>query len=484
MKLNKTIFYLFLGTSLALGTTSCSDYLDTEPITDQAVPLSDTPYTTLAQADNLMATIYSGLGSEYWQLDYFFNGDAQTDIAYMGGDNPQNQQQAEYRILATNSNVSRDWNYIYGLINNCNKVLNYVDNITDPALTPARKAQMKAEAATMRAMYYFHAVQLWGDIPIVTKAVIGVNSQNFEEVYAQVYPERKPVSEVYALILSDLEGAAAVLPSSADKYTVSKAVALSLLAKVNATKPNPDYAKVISYADQVIGQGYSLLPNYENLFDNAHNANAESIFEINGNGGSIWWWGSSMFIGNDWKKFNNPSNDLVRSFDAEGDVVRKASTVKFEPVGWADNYWTSANYPFAWKQRDTGGNQNIYILRLADIILLKAEAKVKTGAFGEAAALINQVRSRAGLGAVAPITGEADGINKVLQERKLELAFEGQRWFDLKRTGKALEILKNRKDQNGVVLPYCANLTEQRLLWPIPQSQIDNNPNLTQNAGY
>ncbi len=108
MKLNKTIFYLFLGTSLALGTTSCSDYLDTEPITDQAVPLSDTPYTTAVQAENLMNTIYNGLGNEYWQLDYFFNGDAQSDVAYMGGDNPQNKQQAEYRIQATNSNVSLD----------------------------------------------------------------------------------------------------------------------------------------------------------------------------------------------------------------------------------------------------------------------------------------------------------------------------------------------------------------------------------------
>ena len=123
MKLNKTIFYLFLGTSLALGTTSCSDYLDTEPITDQAVPLSDTPYTTAVQAENLMNTIYNGLGNEYWQLDYFFNGDAQSDVAYMGGDNPQNQQQAEYRIQATNSNVSRDWNYLYGLINNCKPVV-------------------------------------------------------------------------------------------------------------------------------------------------------------------------------------------------------------------------------------------------------------------------------------------------------------------------------------------------------------------------
>ena len=210
----------------------------------------------------------------------------------------------------------------------------------------------------------------------------------------------------------------------------------------------------------------------------------ESAFEINGNGSSIWWWGASMFIGNDWKKFNTPSNDLVRAYDAEGDLARKDATVKFDVVGWPDKYWPSTSYPFAWKQRFTNGQQNVYIFRYADMLLLKAEAKVRLGAFGEAETLINQVRTRAGLGNVAAITSENDGIMKVLNERKLELAFEGQRWFDLKRTGKALEIIKARKDQNGNPLGYAANITQEKLLWPIPQAQRDNNPNLTQNPGY
>ncbi len=483
MKLNKTLLYLLLGSGLSLTAVSCADYLDTEPITDRAIELSDTPYKTAAEAEDLITSIYNSFGSEYWQLDYFFNGDAQTDIAYVGGDNPQNMQQAEYRIIATNSNVSRDWNYLYGLINNCNKVLNYIDNVPDPALTTERKAQMKAEAATLRALYYFHAVQLWGDVPLVTKAVIGVTSDNFDEVYSQVYPARKPMNEVYDQIVADLEGALAVLPPSADKYKVSKGVALAILAQVNATKPSPDYAKTVSYIDQLSTLGYSLLPNYDHLFDGAHPANAESIFEINGNGGSIWWWGASMFYGNDWKKFNTPSNDLVKSFNDEGDLVRKASSVKFMSVGWADNFWPSNNYPFAWKQRDTNGTQNVYLLRYADLLLLKAEAKVRLGDFTGAAALVNQVRNRAGLANIT-ITGAEDGITKILHERKLELAFEGQRWFDLKRTGKAIDIIKSRRDGNGNILSFTSNLTPERLLWPIPQTQIDNNPNLTQNSGY
>ena len=483
MKLNKIIYFSVLGAGLSLGAVSCSDYLDTEPITDKAVEFSEVPFKKASDAEDLMNTIYNDLGNEYWQLDYFFNGDAQTDIAYQGGDNPQNAQQSEYRIQSSNTNVSRDWNYIYGRINNCNLVLNYVDKIPDTSLTTQRRNEMKAEAAVMRALYYFHAVQLWGDIPLVTKAVIGVTAENFEEVYAQVYPARKPVNEVYTLIIADLEGALANLPASSNKYRASKGAALSLLAQVYATKPSPDFNKVVTYTDQLMTEGYSLLPTYDHLFDSNHEANAESIFEINGNGSSVWWWGTFMFIGTDWKKFNTPSNDLIKSFDAQGDAIRKASTVKFEPVGWSDKYWSSSSYPFAWKQREQSGNQNVYIFRYADLLLLRAEAKVRLGDYTGAAALVNQVRARVNLAPIT-ITGATDGINKVLEERKLELAFEGQRWFDLKRTGKAIEIIKNRKDASGNPLSYAANITEQKLLWPIPQSQIDNNPNLTQNAGY
>jgi len=191
-----------------------------------------------------------------------------------------------------------------------------------------------------------------------------------------------------------------------------------------------------------------------------------------------------MFIGDGWQRFNLPTHDLVNAFDAQSDNIRKANSIKFD-VGVSDTYWTDKNhYPFAYKQRIQDGTQHTYILRYADLLLLKAEAKVNLNEFADAEALINQVRNRVGLPNVAAITGKDDGINKVLKERLLELAFEGQRWFDLKRTGKALEVIKARTDGKGKQLSYVNNLTEQRLIWPIPQSQRDNNPNLTQNAGY
>lgn len=479
MKINKILYLSFTGLTLLVG-NSCSRYLDTEPL-EANISTQEVPIASAQDAENIMTTIYSNFGNEYWQLDNFCNGDAQTDISYAGADNVQNFQQDEYRILATNTNVNRDWVDVNNFIYNSNMILNYVDGVS--GISDTRKAEMKSEAAIFRAMYMFHMAQLWGDVPIVTKAVVSVNAQNFNEVYSQVFPARKPVAEVYTSIISDLEGAIANAPASSNKNKANKGAAYALLAKVYATKPNPDWAKVKQYCDLVTGEGYSLLPVYDNLFDGNHPGNAESIFEADGNAGNIWAWCTGMFVGTDWKKFNTPSNDLVKSFQVAGDTQRLNSSVGFSTVTWADTYWASNNYPFLNKMRQTDGTQNFYVLRYADILLLKAEADVQTGDLAGATALVNQVRTRVALSPIA-ITSADDGINKILAERKLELAFEGQRWFDLKRTGKAISILSQQKDGNGVVLPYAANINQNRLLWPVPQEQMDKNQNLTQNVGY
>ncbi|MCX8524749.1 RagB/SusD family nutrient uptake outer membrane protein [Chryseobacterium formosus] len=479
MKINKILYSISIS-ALFLTAVSCERYLDTEPISDQTVDVNN-PLSTAQRAEEAMTTIYSDFGNEYWQLDYLLNGDAQTDISYAGADNVQNFQQDEYRILATNTNVNRDWGYLSNFMDHCNKILNYVDGAGD--LSTVRKNQMKAEASIFRAMYLFHMVQLWGDVPIVTKSFITINSDNFDEAYTQLYPKRQSVNDVYAQIISDLEGAIANAPASSEKYKANKGAAYALLAKVYATKPNPDWAKVKQYSDLVISQGYSLLPVYDHLFDSNHEGNAESIFEANGNASNIWAWCTSMYVGTDWKKFNTPSNDLIKTYNDAGDIQRLNTTVKFSAVGWSDPYWSGNNFPFMNKMRLTDGNQNFYILRLSDILLLKAEADVRTGDFSGAATLINQVRTRVALPAIT-ITSTDDGINKVLAERKSELAFEGHRWFDLKRTGKSISILSQQKNGSGVILPYTSNINQNRLLWPIPQAQLDKNQNLTQNSGY
>lgn len=464
---------------------SCEDLLKTQPITDEIYPGQETQILKdVTDAENAMKSCYATFGNEYWQLDYFFNGDAQTDVAYAGADNPQNFQIDEYRTLSTNTNVKRDWNYLTDFVKRCNLIINYADGV--PELPQSRKDEMIGEASLIRALSNFQAVQLWGDFPIVTAYVTSINNANFDVVYPQLYPSRKPASEVYQAIITDCEVALAKAPSASNKYKANKGAANALLAKVYATKPNPDWEKVKQYSDAVITGGYTLLPVYGQLFDNAHEGNNESIWEVNGEGygSTIGAWCTSMFQGIDWKKFNTPSNDLNKTFTDNADSQRKAASIKRQNVSWSDNYWSSFQFPFANKMRKTDGTQNFYLFRLGDIILLKAEALAHTGDYAGAMALVNQIRARVNITPVAAATTLDDAMDKIVKERYLELAFEGHRWFDLKRTGKAVAILSQQKDGAGVVLPYAASINENKLLWPVPQSIRDNNPNLSQNPGY
>jgi len=479
--LNKRNIFL-LG--MLLFFSSCDDYLDTEPIVE-IITEEEQPIKNAREAESAMSAIYSQLGGEFWQLDQFLIGDAQTDIAYAGSDNVQVFQIDEYRMVATNTISNRDWGYITDMLFRCNFVLNYIDDVED--LNSQRKEEIRSEASFFRALTFFKAVQIWGDFPIITKAITSVNQNNFDEVYEQTYPSRKPQEEVYEQIFADLQVAIKSIPASNQKFKANKAAVYSLMAKVNATIPSPDWNQVIQNCDNVTAEGLTLLPIYDHLFDGNHEGNAESIMEANGDGWSspIGAWGASMFYGTDWKKFNTPSNALVADYDASKDEVRKKSTVLFSAntVPWSDTFWPSSKYPFANKMRKTDGTQNYYIYRYSDILLLKAEALAQTGDTAGAMTLVNRVRERVQLAPLTAVSKE-DALSIILHERKLELAFEGEYWFDLKRFGKSIEILSQQKDGNGNILPYAKNLTASKLLWPVPQEKIDANKNLVQNTGY
>ena len=483
MKLFKNYLKIFTALML-IFLTSCSDYLDTEPITEEATSLNGgIVIKNAVDAEKRMNAVYGTFGSGYWQLDYFLIGDGQSDNAYIGADNPAIFQYEAYQMLSTNSQMKGDWNDLYNNINTCNIVINYVDQATD--LNATRKNEMIGEASLIRALNHFQAVQLWGDCPIAKEAIFSISSANFDEAFNALFPARKPIVEVYAQIIADCQVAIQKAPDASNKFKANKMAANALLAKVYATMPNPDWTKVNQYCDIVIGGGYTLLPTFDHLFDNAHEGNSESIWEINGDGwGSpIGAWNTFMFLGTDWKKFNAPSHTLVKAYANNNDKQRVASTITRANVGWADTYWSSTNYPFCYKMRDTNGNQNFYIARLADILLLKAAALANKGDITGAMSQVNIIRTRAGIASISA-SNQSDAFNKILEERLMELAFEGDRWFDLKRMGKAIEFLSKQKDGNGNLLPYASNINQNRLLWPIPQDKLDANALLTQNLGY
>ncbi len=485
----KNNYYIFLLMIATLGLGSCEKFLDLKPAS-QGIAITNTSadsllYKNAYELEAALSGVYDDFRNEYFSLDYFVNGDAQSDDAYAGADNPDNFQIDEFTIDATNANVSRDWRYLYATIGKANSVFNNAD--ATPGVDEARKLQIKAEAAWIRGFIYFQAVRLWGDIPLQLQEVTTVSIELLPEIYPMLFPARAPLEKVYEQIISDFELALAHAPVSAPhKGYVTKGNANAMLAKVYATMQPVQWDKVGQYCDAVLAGGYSLLPEYDMLWDNAHENSSEAIFEINYEGTpSSGNWGASMFRGLEWKKFNTPSNDLVATFDSEQDLIRKNASIDFQDVSgkWSDPYWPQITFPFINKYRNITGPspQNFILLRLADIILLKAEVLNENGDIAGAAALVNQIRSRVNLPNTTA-SNKADMKLAIEKERRLELVFEGHRWFDLLRTGRAIEVMNNVKGPNGTSLGYV--VTENRLRWPIPQAELDKNTKLVQNEGY
>ncbi len=494
--MKKLIYITKIGVAaLAVVCSSCEKQLDQLPLSNTIVAndgkgTAGSSITDAAKAEAAISACYGvfrNSAATYYVMDYFLVGDGQSDNSYAGADNPSWFEVDEFRMQSTNERASINWGFLYNHISTANSIIANVPKITDAALTATRKSQIVGEAKFMRARAYFDLIRIYGDVPLVVDELPTITPDNLEEIYPQLYPKRTPVSEVYSQIIKDLNEAATAVPASGpNKMTVTPGVVYTLLAKVYATQKPVNWSLVKENCDKVIALGYSLVPSFETLWDGAHENSSEAIFELNFDGWETGGnWGSDMFYGTGWKKFNTPSNDLVKAYDDEGDAVRKASTIHFMDVTgkWNDKYWSNsyARFPFAAKMRNTSGSQNIIMYRLADVLLLKAEALNESGDTEGARALVNQIRQRVSLGPT-PATNQSSMRLAIEKERRLELAFEGHRWFDLVRTDRAIPVMKAVKDGAGNNLNYP--ISENKLLWPVPQSEMDKNSQLTQNTGY
>jgi starch-binding outer membrane protein, SusD/RagB family len=215
---------------------------------------------------------------------------------------------------------------------------------------------------------------------------------------------------------------------------------------------------------------------------------SESIFEIpfsDGGNWNTWMFGVDETDPNskyDWAKWLTPSRDLMAAYASAGDNVRKKATVVTASVSWSNHYPSNA---YLFMHKFPSKFNSIIKIRLADILLLKAEAYVNLGNLSEAANAVNIVRARVNLPNLSSsVTSSATSLaDAVLNERRLELAFEGQRWFDLVRNGKAFDVLNSLNSRDPGRLPMDP-VNDFTVLLPLPQSQIDINPNMVQNPGY
>jgi hypothetical protein len=410
-----------------------------------------------------------------------------------GSDGQETQDQANFVTATDNQGVLDLWRGPWPGILRCNIIFQEVPGMS---ISESVKNQVLGEAYFLRAHYYYILVRYFGDVPLV---LVPVGPED------DLRPFRTPKAEVYDQIVADLTKAIELLPtrdsySAADLGRASKGAAAGMLASVNLTLGN--WQDVVNLCEDVTTLGYSLNPDYAGNFDPSNKNSVESLFEVQyaANGGFNFWsnenqasWlstftgprGSDLVAGG-WG-WNQPTQEFMDGYEA-GDL-RKGVTTLYEGCPQFDGQDYQKSYSLTnYNLRKflvsktvspsyDNSPMNFPVQRYADVLLMKAEALNELGRTSEAEAPLNEVRSRAGLSVVTGLSKDAFR-EKVLDERRIELAFEGQRWFDLIRVNNGLYAI------NFLHSIGKTNMTAKHLLFPIPQKEIDANPNLTQNPGY
>jgi len=456
--------------------------------------------TDIKQAVNGAYSSLIGMGlTSYWLFGEMRSDN--TTYQYNPTDRGQEQREFidEFLATATSPKIQQYWQESYTAISRCNDVLDHVDKVT---MSDQSKNQYIGEVKFLRAFHYFNLVRQFGGVPLRLTSV-----QSPADATSK---GRAAESDVYTQIIADLTAASAALPA---KYTgtdigrATQGAANALLGKVYLTQKK--YADALTALQKVTG--YTLLPDYASIFDPANKNNAESIFEIQYLGtkpelasnflyqfapytsGSIVTGdaGTQLGSGNGW---NIPTQDMIDAYEA-GDTRKDASLA----TGYTGTNGVIVNVPYVKKYNhgfvDRGRtNDDFPLIRYADVVLMMAECLNEQGfaANGQAFVLLNSIRTRAHLAektagnvnAALAVNNQTAFRDAVMQERRVELAFENQRWYDLVRSGDAVDIMNahgQRQIKQFSNIPSGSYLvTANKLLLPLPQHDVTLD-NLTQN---
>lgn len=496
--IQRTIAYGLMG-GLVL-TSSCSKtFLDVPP-QGQQTPTDFFSSNTDA-ATSLVNAIYSKMLD--WNFHSFsWNGITSiiSDDADKGsspGDTGTDKDQLDnFTFTPSSISFNEVWGGHYEAIARANQAL---DNLPALTINDTLKNRLIGEASFLRAYCYFNLVRSFGGVPLITKVADPTNATDIQNGRV-----RATATQVYAQIESDLTKAIAGLPeksqyNAADLGRATKGAAKALLAKVSMYEKK--WSVVQQLTDEIIASGqYSLLPNYAELWRESSENGVESIFEIQGRGvtpnkGVQGYFESQGARGeNGWGwGFNTPSQNLVSAYETgdtrrDGTIIQKGMTLwdgRVVSANAENSYYNYKAYVSLSRETNNGDtwetNKNLRMLRYGDVLLMNAEAANELGQSAKALTSLNLVRARARGGATGVLpyvttTAQADLRQAIWKERRVEMAFEHDRYFDLVRQGRAAAVFQ------ALGKNFVAGKHE---LFPIPQPQIQlSGGQLTQNPGY
>ncbi|WP_439554871.1 RagB/SusD family nutrient uptake outer membrane protein [Dyadobacter sp.] len=488
--IRKAGMYFGLAGMLLIPAACSESFLDTDPQGKQAGAVFWQNEGDATKAVNAMyANLRNWNNTAFAAISIESVGSDDAEKGSTASDAPFFNQYDQFTVGSTDGQLSGFWEGQYQNINYANQV---ITNIPAISMDEALKTRYIAEAKFVRAYSYFRLVRAFGDVPLRLTLPKDATEYNIP---------RTPKAEVYAAIEQDLTDAAAALPVSygaADVGRATKGAAQSLYAKVAMYQAK--WQQVFDLTNQVIASGqYSLFPSYESLFRVPNENSVESIFEIQNalvesnkdvsNSQYSQVQGVRGVVGGGWG-FNVPTQALADSFET-GDPRRDATIIfrgettpagdKIPAVGDNPMYNQKSYVPFSMfiNGFNEGAQQNIRVIRYAEVLLMNAEAANELGNTTQALASLEMVRARARgtLKNVLPkvtTTNKAALRNAIWHERHVELAMEFDRYFDVIRQGRAAQIFGPKG--------WKANKNE---VWPIPQNEIDLSGGLlVQNPGY
>ena len=458
----KTSYKISLFAGLLLALSSCGELLELSP---PSQIVAENFWKTAGDAEagliNAYNSMQSSMQDNFIIVPLVLSDDTR---ANSGGNFTRHEG---FVATAVHGNVANIWRDVYDAIHGANDVLANVPAITDPAL---QKDRVLGEAYFIRGWAFYQMTLLFGKIPLPLEPSKS-SAQDFNI-------KRSEVAEVYAQITKDLLEAEKRLPAthpSNNRARPAKGSARAWLAKVYLQQPTPNYALALTKCEEIMADAqYKLVAgaNFFDIFQAGKQNTTETIFEMSfrpstateGHGldrETVPYTGAAFRV--------RPAQKIIDAFKASAGDLR--ATASLGRNGTTDYIRKYEQAPPTTTNRGTQAPNLVY-LRLADIILLRAECLNELGRTADAIPFLNQIRTRAGLAATTAVS-QAQVRQAIRDERFLELAFEPHRWYDLIRWNIAVGSVPNLTEAN-----------RDRILWPVPARELDLNPNLDQNPSY